>query len=362
MALELWTSADLYDVLRDDRMDPVPSYFLDTFFRETFFSDDKDILWSELPAADRKMAPFVLPTEQGKPIYSAKAETLKALTPPYIKPKDAVRAVDSRQIRPSEILSGQRPSTAERFDARVIEVMNYHNRAIRMNIAYMAAKAFVDAKLTIKYERDQGAAHPEVQIDFGRDPDHTIVLNTTYWDDPDYDIIGDLSDWSNMMYRAKYGARPTRAILGANVVPFVQKNKGILDLLSTQRRGGEGTIVQQGMLNVDEPMSFIGTLGGIGQALELWTYRDQVENNDGSLVELFPLDDVMLVAPGYRGLVAYGAIYDAQAFAKGRGAVDVFPKMWMTEDPGDVFIMNQSSPLPIPLTPNRSLKATVLEG
>ncbi len=364
MALELWTSAELYDVLQDDRLDPVPSYFLDTFYNETFFSDDKDIVWSELPLMDRKMAPFVLPTEQGKPIFNMKGETLRALTPPYIKIKDVVRAVDSRQIRPSEVFrnGGERPSVAERFEARTVEVMNYHNRAIRMQMAWMGARGVIDGKITVKYERDQGAAHPEVTIDFGRHPDHSIVLNTNYWDDPDYDIIGDLSDWSNMMYRQKFGGRPSRVIVGAEVVPCVQRNKGILSLLSTQIRGGEGTTMQRGMLNVDEPLSFVANLGGIGQPLEIWTYRDQVENADGSMVDILDPKEVVLLAPGIRGVKAYGAIYDVEAFGNGNAQIDIFPKMWTEKDPGDALIMNQSSPLPIPLTPNRTLQARVLAG
>lgn len=364
MAIELWDSGELYDVLRDDRLDPVPSYFLDTYFRETFFSDDKRIMISELPAADRKLAPFVLPTEQGKPIFSEKQEAIKYFEPAYIKPKDVVRAVDSRRMRPSEIFRnmGERPSTQQRFETRVVEVMEYHKRAIRMRKAWMAARAFIDGKVLIKYERDQGAAHPEVLIDFGRDSNLNIVLDTTFWDDPAYDIIGDLTEWSNLMYTTKYGGRPSTLLLGANVVPCIQKNTGIRALLSTQIRGGESTVMKLGMLNVDEPMSYVATIGGIGQSLELWTYRDQVQNDDDTMVELLDPNDVVMIAPGNRGVMAYGAIYDAEAFAEGRAQIDIFPKMWMTKDPGDVLIMNQSAPLAIPLTPNKVLKATVLEA
>lgn len=363
MALELWTSGELYDVLRDDRMDPIPSYFMDNFFTEQFFSQDREIMFSELPAADRKMAPFVLPTEQGKPIFGTKGETLQSFEPAYIKPKDVVRAEDARTRRPSEIFrnGGQALSVVERFDNRVVEIVEYHRRAIRMQWAYMCAKAYIDAALNIKFGRDQGAAHPEVTIDFGRDPNLNVVLNTTYWDDPDYDIIGDLTAWSNLMYGTKFGARPTRLTVGASVAPHITKNKGILALLNTQIRGGEGTVMQRGLVNIDNPMSYIATLGGIGQAIEIWTYKDQVENSDGSLVELLHPKDVILEAPGFRGVMAFGAIYDVDAIESGDAlAIDIFPKMFKTQDPGELYIMHQSAPLPVPLTPNRVLKARVL--
>lgn len=361
MALELWTSRDLYALLRDDRLDPIPSYFLDTFFTDTHYSSDADILISELPTQYRVLAPFVLPSEQGKPIFKRKGEKVKALTPPYIKPKDPVRPEDARNVLPSEILlnGGQRPSIEARFNRRVVEVVEFHRRAIKMQEAWMAARAFIDGKVTVTYDRDQGAAYPEVTIDFGRATNHTVVLSTDFWDDPDHDIIGDLTTWSNRMYAAPNGGRPTRVIIGASVVPCIQKNKGIRELLSTQIRGGEGTKVELGMANIDQPMSYVATIGGIGQSLEIWTYRDQVEGPTGTMVDILDPRDVVLVAPGARGVKAYGAIYDVDAMGESQ-AIDIFPKMFKTDDPGEMYIMHQSSPLPIPLYPNRTLKARVL--
>lgn len=364
MAMELWTPQDLFDLRQDNRLAPLPSWFLDTFFTEVYYSDDQDIKIGELPIPYRKLAPFVLPSEQGKPIFERRGEKVEALSPAYIKPKDPIRPEDARNILPSQVFrnGGQLPSVAERFDQRVAEVVAFHLRAIKMTEIWMATRAILDGRVTLQYQRDQGAALPEVTVDFGRDPNLTIVLNTDYWDDPDYDIIGDLSEWSNLMYKTKFGGRPRRLVIGADVVPCIQKNKGILALLSTQVRGGEGTTMQRGMLNVDEPMSYIATLGGVGQALEIWTYKDQIENADGTYVELMHPKDVLLLADGIRGVKAYGAIYDTKALAAtgGKMAIDIFGKMFETDDPGELYVMHQSAPLPIPMYPNRTLKARVL--
>lgn len=361
MALELYTSGDLYAIRRDDRLDPVPNYFLTTFFTDTHYSSDKEILIADLPAAYRVLAPYVLPSEQGKPIFKRRGEAVKSLTPPYIKPKDVVRPEDARNVLPSEIMlnGGQRPALETRYNRRVVEVRNFHLRAIEMTEAWMAARAFIDGKITVSYDRDQGAASPEVIIDFGRDAGHTIVLDTTYWSDPNYDIIGDLNTWSQVMYLAKNGGRPTRMIIGAAVVPFIQNNNGIKALLSTQIRGGEGTKMTLGMLNTDEPLSYVATIGGIGQGLEIWTYKDTVEAPNGDMVDILDPRDVLLIAPGARGVRAYGAIYDVDAMSESQ-AIDIFPKMFKTDDPGELYLMHQSSPLPIPLYPNRVLKARVL--
>jgi hypothetical protein len=368
MALELWTSADLAELRQDLRLDPVPDYFWRRFFPRDFYSEDRDILIADLPNPYRKLAPFVMPSSQGKPIFERRGEKVRALTPPYIKPKDAVRAVDARNVLPSQIWREGRglPSLQERFDQRVAEVMAFHERAINMQKAWMAARAILDGKVTIVYAADQGGPHPEVIVDFGRASNHTVVLSGTFWSDPTYDIIGDLSTWSNRMYEAPFGGRPDEVIVGASVVQCLQKNDGIRALLTTQSRGGEDTRIKLGMINIDNgpsapaELSYVMTLGGIGQSLTIYTYKDVVEAPNGSMIDILDPRDVFMIAPGVDGVMAHGAIYDVQAFEQGSISVDIFPKMWTENDPGDAYIMNQCSPLPIPFNPNRTLKARVL--
>lgn len=359
MALELWTPRELYKIFKDDRLDAVPSHFLDTYFTGTLFSQDREILMADLPAADRRMAPFVLPTEQGKPIYRQLGETVRALTPAYIKPKDVVRPADARNPRISEIL-GAPLSLQQRFDMRVAEVVAYHKKKIRTTEAWMAARAFIDGQVTIKYERDQGTAYPEVTVSFGRAGNQTVDASGTPWSDVDYKILDDIELYANRMQNALYGGWPARVYLGASVVPWVRKNKQIIAELDTQRRGTAvdiptGIIKGAGVAN---PLVYIGT---VGNGIELWSYKDQVEQANGTMVDLLGAKDILMVAPGAEGVRAYGAIYDSKALGDGAAlATDVFPKMFETDDPGELYIMHQSAPLPIPLYPNRTLKATVL--
>ena len=362
MALELWTHGELYQTLRDDRMDPVPSWIMDTFFNQTYFSETKEILFSKLPKMDRKLAPFVLPTEQGKPIFGVKAESVKSFTPAYIKPKDAVRPEDARIPRPSELLRGTPLTLEERFDLRVLEIQAYHNRAIRMQWAWMAARSFIDGKLTIKYDRDSGQPNPEVTIDYGRAAGHTVALtgsSTDFWSDPDYDILGDVESWMDTMYLAEFGGTAAQLIVGARVAPYLSRNTAIREMMNKNYRGNDDVVVERGMLRTARPLTRIGQLDS---GLEILTYKDQVENDNGALVDIFDERDIMLVAPGAEGVMAFGSIYDVDAMESGGSAsTDIFPKMFKTDDPGELFIMNQSAPLPIPLYPNRTFKARVLQ-
>jgi hypothetical protein len=51
---------------------------------------------------------------------------------------------------------------------------------------------------------------------------------------------------------------------------------------------------------------------------------------------------------------------NSKALKAGLSQVDIFPSMWEEDDPADTFLMHESSPLPIPLYPNRTFKARVL--
>lgn len=364
MAINLWDSRDLYLLQQDMRLDPVPDYFWRTFFGTDYYSENDEIKFAELPVPHRKLAPFVMPTSQGKPIFERRGESMKAIKTAYIKVKDAVRVVEARNVRPSEIWrtsGGGLPSLVERFDSRVAEVVAYHLRAIMMQKAWMAARAFIDGTLTIQYHADQGVDHPEVTIDFGRDSSLEETLTGTFWDDPDYDMIGMLSDMANTMYNIKFGGRPTTLIVGSEVAPYIGKNKGIIELLDTNIRGSEDTTFQRGMFNVDRPMTFLGRLGGLGGGLDIWTYKDTVEAPNGDMADILNPKDALLIAPGAGGVMAHGAIYDIDAFEGGAISTDVFPKMFKKNDPGDMYVMHQSAPLPVNVYPNRVAKMRVLD-
>lgn len=356
MALELWESNDLYRIITDPRMDPIPSFFLDRFFQTPHYSDDEEIIFSKLPAMDRKMAPFVLPTVQGKPVFGVRGETVQRFRPSYIKLKDAVRPADMTTRRPSEVL-GRKMSLQERFDVRTAEVAQYHRRVIQMRKAHMAAKMITDAKYTFNYENDAGVAYPEVLIDFGRDPGHTVTLSGNFWNETSYDILNDVQTWINRVRDAYRGGTVKTMIVGSSVAPVFRKNTDLRAEMDTTRRGNDVNI-RTGLIRTDERgLSYIGTLGA---ELDVWVYRDTVEQNDGTSIELLGAKDVLLLADGIEGVDAHGAIYDAQAMAQGETAAEIFVKQWITEDPGEVFQMTQSSPLLIPLYPNKTLKATVL--
>lgn len=356
MTISIWSSKLLYRRQRDARYDDIPSYFQDNFFKGVYFSEDQEIAIAKLPRKGRKLAAYVTPTEQGKPLAEFKPMSVRAYTPPYIKPKDAVRAVEASSPLPEEVFDG--PLTLEqRFNRRVGEVQDQHVRGIRMQIAYQAARITIDGQLTVRYQRDQGAAFPEVTINFGRNANQTIVLaGPDDWTDVSYPILDDVELWANRMQTAEYGQHPTVMLVGANVAPVFKKNTQVKEELTLQRKGGSVDI-PTGIQLIGDGITYIGTLGS---GIQVYAYRDYVEDANGTLVDILNPNDVVLLAPGYEGTVAYGAIWDEAAIRNGMSQIDIFPKIGTQFDPGDVEIMHQSAPLCVPDYPNRSLKATVI--
>ena len=366
--MEPWELEDFLTfqaVRRDERLDPIPDYFWRTFFGTPHYSGTDRINFAELPVMHRKIAPFVMPTSQGKPVFERRGGSIESFKPAYVKMKDAVRVFEANNVQLVDLINGNGgpDGLQARHDRAIAEVAEYHMRAYDMRRCLMAAEAFIAAQVTVTYEADQGGNAPTVVIDFDRHASLDVTLTGQFLDDPDFPLVDYLSDMSNTMYGVKYGGRPNRAIFGSACVPYIQKNKQVIELLKSPAlyRGGEDTLVKQGIMNVNEPMSYIGVVGGIGQSIEMWTYKDVVEAPNGDMVDLLNPKDMLLIAPGAGGVMAYGAIWDKKAWQSGNISAEVYQRMFEAgEDPVDDFVSTQGGPLPINTQPNKVSRSRML--
>ena len=364
--MEPWELEDFLEfqaIRRDERLDPLPDYFWRTFFGTSFTSSTDRINFADLPVAHRKIAPFVMPTSQGKPVFERRGGAIESFKPAYVKMKDAVRLFESNNVQLVDLINGNGgPAGLQaRHDRAIAETAEYHLRAYDMRRCLMAAEAFIAAQQTVSYEADQGGNAPTVVIDYGRDPALDVTLSGEFVDDPTFKLVDFLSDMSNTMYNAKFGGRPTRWIVGSEIAPFVTKNEQLLSLLNTQIRGAESTTMERGMMNINQPMSYIATVGGIGQSIEIWTYKDVVEAPNGDMVDLLNPKDALLVAPGAGGVMAYGAIWDKSAWQSGNIKAEVYQKMFEEgHDPTDDFVSTQGAPLAVNTQPNKVCRARML--
>lgn len=360
MTLDIYTPYQLALVREDPRQTVTTSHWLDMFFPNTFVSTQEEIAFSKLNAS-RRIAPFMLPNEPGKPIYRREGERIESFKPAYTKPKDAVRPSEMIALTPGEIVKREAlMSPVARYNREVNRIVTYHRNSIMRLWDFMAARAILNGTLTINY--GNGVAPI---IDFGRDPGHTITLGSgNRWGDSGVNIFNGIQSYVDLIANAEFGGSATDIILGATAaVPFMadasSPTGSLKDKLDTTFRGSEDVSINRGIIRVD-PLNPFTLLGRLANGLNVWRYAGpatKFQNNDGSFTDIMDPRDILVASRAVDGIRAFGAILDQAA---GLEVADIFTKMWDQEDPSARFIMSQSAPLTIPVNPNCTLRARVV--
>jgi len=346
----IYDSRTLLGVFADDvHMQPPTSYWLDNWFTSQIEFTTEEIDFSKISDV-RKLAPLVVPTAQGKPIYTA-AERHTTVKPAYVKPKDPVTA--TRMIRRAAgigDLGRQQPMTPiQRYNAIIADIQRQHRYAIERRWEWMAANAVLYGLNELEDE-----AYPLTIVDFGRDPGHTITLGAgARWGEDGVSIMSNLQSWINTVRTAKFGGVVNRLTIGSAVWDVMQNDPEIREFMNTQFKSNAGVNLNLGLKEGLE-VEFAGRLSN---NLEVYVYSDYYQNPDGTVVPFMDPRDVVLTSPSIRGVRCFGAIQDIGAQLQ---AMPVFSKMWNEQDPSATFVMNQSAPLMVPVNPNASLRARVL--
>lgn len=347
----IYSTATLLGVLRDEQaMTPPSSYWLDLCFPNTVNFTDEYIDFSKLTDT-RKLAPLVVPTAQGRPLYSA-AERLSRVKPAYVKPKDAVTA--SRMIQRAaglgELNTNTDWSPQQRYNAIVADILRTHRRAIERRWEWLAAQAVIYGSVTL-----EGEAYPTTIVDFERDAGHSITLGSgSRWGDSGVSIIENVESWKTMMRRAKFGGPTNRLTVGADAWEVMRADDELRALLGLDLRTSNNGLSMN--LGVREGLD-VEKVGTINGTTEIYVYSDYYHDENGDVLPFMDPRDVVLTGPGVQGVRCFGAIQDINAQFQ---ALAMFPKMWPEQDPSATFIMTQSAPLMVPVNPNVTLRARVV--
>jgi len=320
------------------------TYWLDLCFPQVQNFDTEFIDFDVLTTG-RKLAPFVAPNVQGKPM-SASGYTTKRFKPAYVKPKHVVDPSRVIKRRAGEALAGSL-SPMQRRDAVIADILREHKEMHVRRQEWMACQAIVNGSVVIS-----GEDYPEVTVSFGRHADNSVTLLTTdQWDDyTNSDPIADLQTWA-LQVQAKSARTVNRVTMGIDAYAVFKDHPKVKDLLDTTYRGSVDS-VNRSVLS-DEPAQYAGRVGN----LEIWVYNDVYEDDAGTVTPFMDSRRVVLTSPGIEGIRCFGAILDAKA---GYQPLELFPKNWYSEDPSVEYLMTQSAPLMVPSRPDASLSALVL--
>lgn len=345
MTIGIYDTAELIKVIRT--VHAPSSYWLDLLYPSAIAFDTKEIDF-DLVDKNRRLAPFVAPTAQGVPLKQQGFVT-RRFTPAYIKPKDTVDPARLLKRQAGEAFTGEM-SPQQREDLIVADILENQRFAIERRWEWMAAEAAINGSVTVK-----GPDYPAMSVSFGRDA--ALSKNLTAglrWSEATSKPLEDIENWMQEMHRL-CGYTPTRITMGVNAWNAFKKHADVKDMLDTRR--GSKNAMETGPGN-GLPWQYRGSIDSAG-GLEVWTYNDIYEDDDGNSVNFLDQDTVVLTSPAVEGVRAFGAIMDRKA---GWAPASMFPKMWEQEDPSALYLMTQSAPLMIPTRPNACMKAKVLNA
>lgn len=344
MDFPIYDTSTLLGVMRE--ITAPNTFWLDTFFQQQINSENEYIEFEQV-YNNRKMAPLVMPTAQGRPIYSEASEYTR-VKPAYVKPRDSVEAARQIKRHPGQLATTDQMSPGERWQLKVADILREHQESIVRRWEWLAARAVIDGGVILKDD-----AYPERWIDFRRNDDLTITLDDDeQWSSDDANPIQTINRVKAAQRRAHFGNPGNTLIMGPDAVGAFLDNKHVREELDTRYRGTAADLNR----GVRAETSEIEYLGTIGPNTAVYSYSDYYETEDGDIQEFLDPRDAVLVGD-VGGVRAFGAIQDKRA---SMAALEIFPKMWDVEDPSSTQILTQSAPLMVPTRPNGSARIRVV--
>lgn len=351
MAFDLYSTAALLGVVR---VTPVESaYWLDNFFPRVMTFDTEEIMFDRIKT-QRRLAPFVSPVVQGRVMRTQGYET-RAFRPAYSKPKHIVDPNRVFARMAGEDLGGS-STPAQRWNAAVAENIAEERNSLQRLFNWMAAMACIYGKVTIS-----GEDYPTQVVDFQRNAGLTRILaGTARWGEADAKPLDDVRDLRTLAFKES-GSVINRLTMGIEAFDRFFASQDVKDLLKDNLRVTTSDSQLSAMGSTDTPYEYRGVLQGAnGQGrIEVYTYNEQYEDEDGNTVDYMSPYDVVGTGGGIQGVRCFGAIRDKRA---GLQAIPIFPKMWDQEDPSLTYTMSQSAPLMVPANVNNTFRIVTTDG
>lgn len=345
--IDIYSTQTLIDVARTFL--PVSNYWLDLCFPNEVHFTTEYIDFEQLSNV-RRVAPFVMPMAQGRPIYSEGSRVTR-MKPAYVKAKDAISPVRVVKKAPGTLSNiGMNQSPREIYDRLVGNILQAHDDAIQRRWEWMACRAIVDAAIVIS-----GEAYPTRALSFGRDGNHNVTLSGgAVWGAGN--TVGPLDTLDLMqttMRRSLFGGAYSRVTMDPLAWALFKQSPSIVEMLKF------GMYQFAGGLNPNLGIrngGVVENVGAMSGSVETVVYNDYYQDGTGAQVNFLEDNTVVLTGPGVDGYRCFGAILDPNAEFQ---ALSIFPRMFTDDDPPNTFIMTQSAPLMVPLNPNNTAKINV---
>lgn len=336
-------------------------FLLDLAFRNIVTSQFPEVA-IDVDVGKRRMSPFVSPLVEGKTVESRRTQT-NLYTPPTLKDlrnPDFLKPI-RRQI--GERIGGD-TSIRARLEENLIFELSDQKDMINRRTEWMAAQALSTGKIGMNVEGEG-----ESVIDFNRDPSLTIALTgNAQWGQPNVSPADSVTNWAIYVMQ-KSGAMPQNIVFTpSSWQKFISDPKVVNTIFQTALIDPKNDPIVTGARLPNQGGVSMGRWG----QFNLWLYADWyvdyqrdaagriVRDAQGNAQEferpMLPDGSVILTGPDLQGTRAYGLIQDPYFNYE---PLSYAPKLWYNENPGQINLLMQSAPLPIPSRVNAAFCATV---
>ena len=277
------------------------------FFRDRYFPTGADDVFHsnkvlcEYRDGDRTMAPFVaarvgdIPVErQGYQIFEYE--------PAYIGLSRDLTMDELEKRGFGEALYANYDA-ATRAARLIAEDFTTLNKRIQRREEWMAVQTMINNACTMQEYIDAKTKGDVKHIQFYEgSSDHTYTV-ANIWNSQSGDFFGDVTEMSRML--ARRGLPSADLILGTDVAAAIMDIEKVRQLLDKNSGIFVGSIKPQ--LTSYSGVTTLGVLNFGGHDLTLWEVDEEVKDENGNTVKLFPATSAMVTAPNC-GHIAYGAI------------------------------------------------------
>lgn len=319
------------DMLRLLEQMPRPTNFLQTMFVKEKNTTNKTVLDIDKIYGKQLIARYSDRDGDMNQVGKDGFETLTFIAP-YVTEKIAIKPSDVDIRLAGETVYSDPAMFLSRFVER--SLADLEARFDRLEELQLA-QALQEGVVTVQ------GKDVDREIDFEQDATHLVDAGTVDWSDTDADIIGDCSDYCQLVEDTGAPACDV-LILGRSAANAFRQNTGILANLDNRR-------VNTGEINyrqlVDQRATYLGRLAGIGFDLEVYSYHGIYEYISSGTRTSAPYIDKWNAIFGSRAADIRMHYAKIENFKAGDFIGTRLPNQWETQDGKSRFISMESSPM-----------------
>lgn len=284
------------------QLTPVTTFLRDRYFptndaADMFSTDDVLIEYRD---GSRKLAPFVAPRKGGVTMLR-NGYNMQRYTPPFVAPRRGLSIDDLRKRGFGEALFSQL-TPAQRESALVLRDVEEMSEFISRREEAMAAETLLTNGCIMKHIADDVTKGDEMEIHFYDGATNPAI----YTPDNDWDASGAtiIEDMAAMAYElTSHGLPAADLIVAPDVADAILANEKIQKLLDL-RNYNIGSVDP---LVLPAGATRVAVLNAKGRMINVLSYDETYEADDGTTKQFIPAGYAVLTAPG-AGRTLYGAV------------------------------------------------------